>query len=153
MLLSNITIQTAACAKLLALKIPVVRHTHTYPPFYPPQSRSGSSPAPVPYIAGETVEVPALSLLVQAFVQAAAKPPQKESVQPRKADLHFLATVFSNVTMVWLNAQYFAQQNVMISADNNWKKIFYVAKGGRSAGNRFEIRKTGISTVGVSNFY
>lgn len=68
---------------------------------YPTNSRSGTSPAPVPYPQGEPQERLALPLLVDAFVQASATDPSGDlSKRPRKGDLHFLASVFANITTV-----------------------------------------------------
>ena len=99
MLLSNITMHASACATLVDLKIPVVESKSSDQLFYPLDSRSGSSPPPNPYPTGETKEVLALPLLVQAFVQSAktSEPPESRT---RKADLHFLSSVFANITMV-----------------------------------------------------
>ena len=99
MLLSNITAQTSTCATLLALKVPVISNPSANPPFYPPSSRSGTSPPPYPYPQGKETEVPALPLLVQAFVQGAKEPAASEE-RTRKGDLHFLSSVFANVSMV-----------------------------------------------------
>ena len=99
MLLSNITAQTSTCATLLALKVPVISNPSANPPFYPPSSRSGTSPPPYPYPSGKETEVPALPLLVQAFVQGAKVPAASEE-RTRKGDLHFLSSVFANVSMV-----------------------------------------------------
>jgi len=80
------------------MKINVIKHKGA---LYPVNSRCGSSPEPVPYPQGEQREVPALPLLVEAFVQGATMGAiSKLSDRPRKAELHFLASVFGNMSVV-----------------------------------------------------
>lgn len=68
--------------------------------FYPVQSRSGTSPLPPP---GDSQEVLAMPLLVDAFVQSAlVNENQRLDERKRKGELHFLASVFANITMVGL---------------------------------------------------
>ncbi|KAJ2917111.1 hypothetical protein MD484_g3296, partial [Candolleomyces efflorescens] len=79
------------------MKIAVIPHQGS---LYPVNSRSGSCAAPVPYPAGEEKEVPALPLLVEAFVQGATMGEITDlSKRPRKAELHFLASVFANMSV------------------------------------------------------
>ena len=100
MLLSNLTASSPACSALLTMKIAVIPHQGS---LYPVNSRSGSCAAPVPYPAGEEKEVPALPLLVEAFVQGATMGEITDlSKRPRKAELHFLASVFANMSVVRL---------------------------------------------------
>lgn len=101
MLLSNITALASTCTALLSLKIPVVATPSSNAGFYPPQSRSGTCPPPSPYPSGEEIEVLALPLLVQAFVQGAQVSASSEE-RTRKSDLHFLASVFANISVVRL---------------------------------------------------
>ncbi|THH08261.1 hypothetical protein EW145_g2835 [Phellinidium pouzarii] len=98
MLLSNITSHASTCASLLSLKVPVLLNPSATPPYYPPQSRSGTSIPPSPYPSGDVKDVQALPLLVQAFVQGAKVDTTSEQ-RTRKGDLHFLASVFANVSM------------------------------------------------------
>jgi hypothetical protein len=105
MLLSNITASPKVCADLLSLKIPVVPMNDTTTvgaPFYPVQSRCGSCGAPVPYPSEPPQDVLALPLLIDAFVAAAAtKATDSDPSDPsRKSDLHFLASVFANISTV-----------------------------------------------------
>jgi hypothetical protein len=119
MLLSNLTSSASACSLLISMKIPIILSPQIQNGFYPTQARCGSSPAPVPYPEGETIEIRALPLLVDAFVQGAVGSSgrvDKESgggegegkkdggdeleKKVRKGDLHFLASVFANVSMV-----------------------------------------------------
>lgn len=101
MLLSNLTTSSGSCTALLALQIPLLQTPSSAGPFYPTQSRAGSCAPPVPYPAGTEVNVRALPLLVNAFVQGASIdlsiPLDK---RPRKSELHFLASVFANLSMV-----------------------------------------------------
>ncbi|KAF5332251.1 hypothetical protein D9611_008206 [Ephemerocybe angulata] len=97
MLLSNLTASSPACAVLLKMKIKVILHNGS---LYPVDSRCGSCGAPVPYPTGEEKEVPALPLLVEAFVQGATMGDITElSKRPRKGELNFLASVFANMSV------------------------------------------------------
>lgn len=101
MLLSNLTAHSAACTALLKLTVPVVAHPSAAPPFYPPQSRSGTSPPPAPYPSAEPRDVPALPLLVHAFVQGATVDTSQDvASRTRKGELHFLSSVFANISVV-----------------------------------------------------
>ncbi|KAG6334564.1 hypothetical protein ID866_4519 [Astraeus odoratus] len=67
--------------------------------YYTPQSRSGTCPAPVPYPSAQPQEVLALPLLVDAFVHGASVDPSGDkSKRARKGDLHFLSSVFANIS-------------------------------------------------------
>lgn len=91
MLLSNLTASPSACSVLLNLKIPLVPTTTGS--YYTPESRSGSCSAPVPYPSEKPHDTLAIPLLIDAFVQGASK-------QVRKGDLHFLSSVFANISTV-----------------------------------------------------
>jgi len=99
MLLSNLTASPRPCAALLTLQIPILQTPSSAGPFYPTQSRAGSCAPPVPYPSGTEVNVPTLPLLVDAFVQGVnidlSTPLDK---RPRKSELHFLASVFANLS-------------------------------------------------------
>lgn len=99
MLLSNLTASTPACSALLSMKIPVIKDSRLSNSFYPVDSRSGSCPEPVPYPSGEIVDMAALPLLIDAFVEG-AQLTEDLSKRSRKAELHFLANVFANMTIV-----------------------------------------------------
>ena len=99
MLLSNLTASSPACAVLLNMKISVIQDSRLSNSFYPVDSRSGSCPAPVPYPSGEAKEVAALPLLIDAFVEG-AQLTEELLKRTRKAELHFLANVFANMTVV-----------------------------------------------------
>ncbi|KAG6828550.1 hypothetical protein H0H92_007574 [Tricholoma furcatifolium] len=93
MLLSNLTSSSSACSALLSLKVSIIPGTEPYAT----QSRCGTSAPPDPYPPGEARDVLALPLLLEAFasVQAESDP----SKRTRKGDLHFLASVFANISV------------------------------------------------------
>ncbi|KAJ7860381.1 hypothetical protein B0H14DRAFT_2744542 [Mycena olivaceomarginata] len=99
MLLSNLTASSAACATVLSLNVDIISES-TFPnAFYPPQSRCATSVAPAPYPAGTARTVLALPLLVDAFVQGADTDESGDaSTRIRKGNLHFLASVFANLS-------------------------------------------------------
>ena len=92
---------------LLSMTVPILPDAQAPSSYYPPQSRSGTCLTPVPYPIGETREVPALPLLLDAFVQAAAVTESGDKIAPkRKGELHFLSSVFANTSTVrftWLD--------------------------------------------------
>ena len=101
MLLSNITSSAATCATLLSMEVPVLSDPKVASKYFPTQSRSSTCPAPVPYPAGEPKDIPALPLLVDAFVQGAGVDDEEDpDKRLRKGGLHFLAVVFANLSMV-----------------------------------------------------
>lgn len=80
------------------MKISIIPDRKDPESFYPVQSRSGTSPLPPP---GDSQEVFAMPLLVDAFVQGAlVDESQKLDARKRKGELHFLASVFANITTV-----------------------------------------------------
>ncbi|KAF8141929.1 hypothetical protein EV363DRAFT_1150381 [Boletus edulis] len=100
MLLSNLTGSSVACAALLSLQIQVVPLTSTTCPisYHPMQSRSATCSAPVPYPSTDPQLAHALPLLVDAFVQGASLDSNSNSERTRKGDLHFLSSVFANIS-------------------------------------------------------
>jgi hypothetical protein len=101
MLLSNLTAATPACSTLLTLKVKVIPDSRLSNGVYPIESRCGSCPEPVPYPSAESRDVPALPLLINAFVEGAQVVESGDlSKRTRKASLHFLASVFANMTAV-----------------------------------------------------
>lgn len=101
MLLSNVTAAGSACTTLLSLKVSVLPDPKSPMKVFPVDSRSGSCPAPVPYPAGEPKEVLALPLLLDAFVKAARVTDDPDpSKHQFKGQLHFLASVFANMSSV-----------------------------------------------------
>jgi len=101
MLLSNLTAHHSVCATLLSLKIPVVQDSSLSYRYYPVQSRSVTSPAPSLASDGETIDVAALPLLVDAFASSAkVKSAGDPKVSTREGELHFLSSVFANLSVV-----------------------------------------------------
>ena len=105
MLLSNISKTPTAASRVAKLKIPV----YFSPRIYTPLSRSATSSSPDELPDGPPQEVDVLPLLVDAFVAGAStkNPSSAESdSQPvqnqREGSLHFLASVFANVTNVFI---------------------------------------------------
>lgn len=98
MILSNLTAHPAPCNTILDMKIPVVADSSIPGGFYPTNSRCATSPTPPLPAKPATQEVPALPLLLDAFVQGASEDPDAST--KRKAPLHFLASVFANLSTV-----------------------------------------------------
>lgn len=99
MLLSNLSSSSVICAAIASMTIQVVPEPKLAGQCFPVQSRCGSCPAPVPYPSKEPYSVPALSLLIDAFVQG-AQAEEDLSKRLRKGKLHFLAGVFANLSAV-----------------------------------------------------
>ena len=101
MILSNITSTASTATSLLTLKVSVLPNPASSVGYYPTQSRSGSCAAPVPYPAGEPQDVLALPLLLNAFIQGASVDDEDDpDKRLRKANLHFLSSVFANISIV-----------------------------------------------------
>ncbi|KAG7093456.1 hypothetical protein E1B28_007132 [Marasmius oreades] len=99
MLLSNLSASSSACATLLSMKVTVIADEKVQNGFFATQSRSGSCAVPVPYPTEKEQEILALPLLLDAFVQGAQVDGiQDLSKRSRKGSLHFLASVFGNLT-------------------------------------------------------
>ncbi|KAI0077761.1 DUF383-domain-containing protein [Panus rudis PR-1116 ss-1] len=109
MLLSNITASAAACSTLLSLKIEILPDPKSPTGYYPVQSRSGTCPAPVPYPSDPPKEVPALPLLLEAFLQGArvGESEEDKTKHQRKGELHFLASVFANISITPVGRMFF----------------------------------------------
>ncbi|KAF5383646.1 hypothetical protein D9615_003823 [Tricholomella constricta] len=105
MLLSNLTATSAACSIVLSLNISIIPDTSLPDQFYATQSRCGTSVAPDPYPTGETKEVLALPLLLDAFAAIQVDP--DPSKRARKGDLHFLASVFANLSVAPVGRNFF----------------------------------------------
>ena len=93
MILSNITAHTTPCVELLKLEVEITP-TDDKGGYYTPQSRSVTAPPPAPYPSASTKSVPALPLLVDAFATATTEGSK------RKGQLHFLGSVFANLSIV-----------------------------------------------------
>ncbi|KAG9018276.1 Meiotic recombination protein dmc1 [Tulasnella sp. 427] len=92
MILSNLTAHVAPCNSIIDMKIPVIVDSSIHGGFYPTSSRCATSPTPTLPQNQTSKQVAALPLLLDAFVQAASEDSK------RKAKLHFLASVFANLT-------------------------------------------------------
>ena len=98
MLLSNLSVSASVTSALVSMKISIIPDRKDPELFYPVQSRSGTSPLPPP---GDPQDVPAMPLLVDAFVQGALMDEnQKLDERKRKGELHFLGGIFANITSV-----------------------------------------------------
>lgn len=85
----------------MSMKVLILPDPKSSTSYFPIHSRSGTCPAPVPYPSGDPREVLALPLLIDAFVQGAAGDDEQDlNKRPRKASLHFLSSVFANITIV-----------------------------------------------------
>ncbi|KAG6910074.1 hypothetical protein DXG01_013527 [Tephrocybe rancida] len=101
MLLSNLTSSSAACSVMLTLNVSIISGIE----FYAPQSRCATSAPPDPYPEGEAKNVLALPLLLDAFSTVQVDPDR--SKRTRKGDLHFLASVFANLSVAPAGRSFF----------------------------------------------
>ncbi|CAE6508764.1 unnamed protein product [Rhizoctonia solani] len=92
MVLSNMTVNPNVIQTLLSLKIQLEND-------YPVASRASTAPVPTSIGQTQAREESAILLLVDAFVDAATIPGESKEQRKRKGDLHFLASVFANVTV------------------------------------------------------
>ncbi|KAG8936422.1 hypothetical protein FRC02_002253 [Tulasnella sp. 418] len=109
MLLSNLTMNGQVCTTLIDLSVKVVQHPSIPGGYYTPGSRSATSPTPPTPDNYVEKEVKVLPLLLDAFVQAARDPTEdeKKAGRARKAKLHFLSSVFANVTTIPAGRSFF----------------------------------------------
>ncbi|KAH9840057.1 DUF383-domain-containing protein [Rhodofomes roseus] len=99
MLLSNLTASTSICSMLLNMTVSILPDPKSPTLYFPVQSQCGTCPAPVPYPAGEPRTLDALPLLLDTFVQgAAAEETEDKEKRLRKGTLHFLSSVFANLS-------------------------------------------------------
>jgi len=100
MLLSNLSVSASVTSALISMKISIIPDRKDPELFYPVQSRSGTTPLPPP---GDSHDVLAMPLLLEAFVQGALVDGNRGlDGRKRKGELHFLASVFANITSVGL---------------------------------------------------
>ncbi|CAE6349961.1 unnamed protein product [Rhizoctonia solani] len=92
MVLSNMTVNHNVIQTLLSLKIQLENG-------HPVASRASTAPVPSSTGSVQTREESAIILLVDAFVDAATVPGESKEEKKRKGDLHFLASVFANITV------------------------------------------------------
>nr|GAT51388.1 predicted protein [Mycena chlorophos] len=99
MLLSNLTATSVGCSAMVSLEIDIIPDPSLPNGFFAVQSRCSTAPPPDPYPAADARKVLALPLLVDAFVQGAQiDNDETGQARSRKGNLHFLASVFANVT-------------------------------------------------------
>jgi len=155
MLLSNLTASSAACSTLLSLKVSVIPDSRLSNSLYTTDSRCGSCPAPVPYPTGESREIKALPLLVDAFVQGAQIVESGDlSKRSRKAELHFLASVFANITVSPAGRQFFLspQPTDVLKADSSLE--YPLAKVVPFTEHKDKVRRGGVtSTIKNCSFH
>jgi hypothetical protein len=116
MLLSNITFHASLTPNLSNLMIPIISiptpasdtTVPPPPPYFFPLSRSGSSTIHLHYrpeMEDDPASIPkveAVRALVQAFEDGSAEGVAKGDPAKRKGTVHFLASVFANISMVSL---------------------------------------------------
>lgn len=101
MLLSNLSATASVCVALLSIKVSLLPDPNSPIKWFPVDSRCGTCPAPVPYPSAEPKEVLALPLLIDAFVRAApAVEIEDRAKRAYRGELHFLASVFANMSTV-----------------------------------------------------
>jgi hypothetical protein len=89
MLLSNLCSSPSGVSLLLNLHVPVIPFGSGY---YATASRCATVVVPDPFPSGESFQAVAMPLLIDAFVDGASVS------KSRKGSLHFLASVFANVS-------------------------------------------------------
>lgn len=108
MLLSNLTASSSTCTALISLNIPILPDLKSSSLYFPVQSQCGTGPAPVPYPSAEARNVHALPLLIDAFVQGASVDDvQDKDKRARKSNLHFLSSVFANISTIPAGRMFF----------------------------------------------
>ncbi|KAH8104073.1 DUF383-domain-containing protein [Cristinia sonorae] len=107
MLLSNMTSSPTVCAALLSLNISAILDATSSTGYYAVDSRAGTCIPPHPYPSGEPTLLPALPLLIEAFAKSALPEGADDTKQKREANLHFLSSVFANVSATPAGRLYF----------------------------------------------
>jgi hypothetical protein len=135
MLLSNLSVSASVTSALISMKIPIIPDRKDPELFYAVQSRSGTSPLPPP---GDSTEVLAMPLLVDAFIQGAlVDENQKLDERKRKGELHFLASIFANITTVGSVDQTTPKLGTDSYAVANWPNLLFDAISFETAAARF----------------
>ncbi|ESK89808.1 dna-binding protein hgh1 [Moniliophthora roreri MCA 2997] len=148
MLLSNLTASSNACAAVLAMKVSIIVNDKLPNGFYATQSRSGSCTAPVPFPGGDEKEVLALPLLLDAFVQGARIDEiQDFSKRARKASLHFLGSVFGNLTSSPTGREFFLTPRPSNPINPNSDPEYPVAKIMSFTEHKDTIRRGGVAST------
>ncbi|CAK5273626.1 unnamed protein product [Mycena citricolor] len=147
MLLSNLTASSSACAAVLTMSVDVVLAPSLPNGFYPVQSRCATAPAPVPYPDEPAKSVLALPLLVDAFVQGADEETDV-SKRARKGYVHFLASVFANLSMSSAGRTFFLQPRTFGVQEKTGGQLEYpLAKLVVFTGHGDTIRRGGVASL------
>ncbi|PPQ97870.1 hypothetical protein CVT26_013039 [Gymnopilus dilepis] len=149
MLLSNLTASSAACSIVLNMKVEVIPDDRLSNSVYPVDSRCGSCPAPVPYPKADAKELPALPLLIEAFVEGAQVVLTEDlSKRTRKSELHFLASVFANITISPAGRNYFlSPQPLKVTKPDNTTLEYPLAKIVVFTEHKDTIRRGGVASA------
>jgi len=148
MLLSNLSVSASVTSALISMKVSVIPDRKDRESFYPVQSRSGTSPLPPP---GDSREVLAMPLLVDAFVQGAlVDENQKLGERKRKGQLHFLASVFANITTVGFVDQSIPKLITDSCVVTNWQILLFDTVSFETVATRFA---SGVSISETDHFY
>ena len=135
MLLSNLSVSASVTSALISMKTSIIPDRKDPDAFYPVQSRSGTSPLPPP---GDPQDVLALPLLVDAFVQGAlVDENQKLDERKRKGELHFLASVFANITTVGLASRTVPKLSTDICVVANRANLLFDAVSFKAVATKF----------------
>ncbi|GJJ11446.1 hypothetical protein Clacol_005679 [Clathrus columnatus] len=151
MLLSNLTSQQSVCSTLLSLKIPIIIDQSLSYGFYPTQSRSGTSETPSLLTSG-IKEVVALPLLLDAFSTSAKVEGSGStaSLSTRKGELHFLSSVFANLSLT-PNGRLFFLTPIsvdLLGPNTNSKQVEYpISKVISFTEHKDTIRRGGVAAV------
>lgn len=130
------------------MRIPIIPDRKDPESFYPVQSRSGTSPLPPP---GNSLEVPVMPLLVDAFTQGALVDESQElDERKRKGQLHFLASVFANITTVGPADKPSLKLITESCVDANWPKLFLNAVSFKAVATWLA---SGVSTSEINCFH
>ena len=105
MLLSNLTSNPVVCEMLLLLKIKVVRHSSLPNGIYAPSSHCATSQSQTVPPGTNSKDERAMPLLLDAFLHSASAKPSSDL--EKNADLHYLASVFANISTVSLCPLYY----------------------------------------------
>ncbi|KAG1732385.1 hypothetical protein EDB19DRAFT_1896775 [Suillus lakei] len=148
MLLSNLTASSSPCAALLALKVPIIKIPSSPNPLFPTQSRSGTSSAPVPHPSEEPQDILALPLLIDAFVEGASIDPSEDrSSRKRKGELHFLASVFANISTSPAGRTFFVTSRPMDPLNPNSTNEYPLSKIVVFTEHQDTIRRGGVAST------
>ncbi|EIW59819.1 DUF383-domain-containing protein [Trametes versicolor FP-101664 SS1] len=148
MLLSNLSATASVCVALLSLKVSLLPDPNSPIKWFPVDSRCGTCPAPVPYPSAEPKEVPALPLLIDAFVRAA--PGVEIADRAKRAyrgELHFLASVFANMSTIPAGRDFFLTPRPSDPFDETTDLEYPLAKLLAFTEHKDTIRRGGVASV------